>query len=97
MNICAVRAIHLRPEQWGFSRSPVTCTVLHWIHVFTRLATVEIVLDSLRFLQDEGLHLYAYVILDNHLHIVQSTGLNRDLTRFNLKKSVDRSILIAGS
>ncbi|MEN8176712.1 MAG: transposase, partial [Pseudomonadota bacterium] len=26
----------------------VTCTVLHWIPVFTRPATVEILLDSLR-------------------------------------------------
>ncbi len=38
----------------------VTCTVLHWIPVFTRPATVEIILDSLRYLIDEGLKVYAY-------------------------------------
>jgi len=61
----------------------VTCTVLHWIPVFTRPATVEILLDSLRFLMNDGLKLYAYVILENHLHmVVQSDDLNRDLARF---------------
>ena len=61
----------------------VTCTVLHWIPVFTRPATVEILLESLRFLKQEGLIIYAYVILENHLHmVVQSKQLDRDMRRF---------------
>ncbi len=61
----------------------VTCTVLHWIPVFTRPQMVEIVLDSLRFLMKDGLKVYAYVILENHLHMVaQSADLTRDLARF---------------
>jgi putative transposase len=61
----------------------VTCTVLHWIPVFTRPATVEILLDSLRHLTAEGLKLYAYVILENHLHMVLQSGqLDRDIARF---------------
>jgi REP element-mobilizing transposase RayT len=61
----------------------VTCTVLHWIPVFTRQTTVEIVLESLSFLKQEGLLVHAYVILENHLHmVVQSTNLNRDMARF---------------
>ncbi|MBL7004218.1 MAG: transposase [Gammaproteobacteria bacterium] len=61
----------------------VTCTILHWIPVFTRQETVDIVLDSLRFLQSEGMKLFAYVILENHLHmVVQSDDLNRDMARF---------------
>ncbi len=61
----------------------VTCTVLHWIPVFTRSATVDIVLDSLHFLMADGLKLYAYVILENHLHlVVQSERLDRDMARF---------------
>ncbi|NOX09759.1 MAG: transposase [Gammaproteobacteria bacterium] len=61
----------------------VTCTVLHWIPVFTRPATVDIILDSLRYLMKEGLKIYAYVILENHLHlVVQSEQLDRDLARF---------------
>jgi len=61
----------------------VTCTVLHWIPVFTRPATVDIILDSLRYLSKEGLKVYAYVILENHLHlVVQSEQLDRDMARF---------------
>lgn len=61
----------------------VTCTVLHWIPVFTRPETVDIVLDSLRFLMGEGLKVYAYVILENHLHLlVQSEQLDVAMRRF---------------
>ncbi len=61
----------------------VTCTVLHWIPVFTRPATVEIVLDSLRYLMSEGLKVYAFVILENHMHlVVQSEQLDTDMARF---------------
>ena len=61
----------------------VTCTVLHWIPVFTRPATIDIILDSLRHLTKEGLKVYAYVILENHLHlVVQSEQLDRDMSRF---------------
>jgi len=61
----------------------VTFTVLHWIPVFTRPATVDIVLDSLRYLVSRGLKVYAYVILENHLHlVVQSKQLDTDIARF---------------
>jgi REP element-mobilizing transposase RayT len=61
----------------------ITCTVLNWIPVFTRPATVEILLDSLRHLKAEGLKVYAYVILENHLHlVVQSKQLDVDMRRF---------------
>jgi len=61
----------------------VTLTVLHWIPVFTRPQTVGILLNSLSFLMSEGLKVYAYVILENHLHlIVQSEHLGRDIARF---------------
>lgn len=61
----------------------VTCTVLHWIPVFTRPDTVNILLDSLRFLTQQGLKVYGFVVLENHLHlIVQSEQLDRDMARF---------------
>ena len=61
----------------------MTCTVLHWIPVFTRPETVTILLDSLRFLSQGGMKLYAYVILENHLHLIaQSEQLGRDIARF---------------
>ena len=67
------------------SRRPhfLTCTVLHWFPVFTRQEAVEILLDSLRYLQREGLKVYAYVVLENHLHLVcQSAKLPTDIARF---------------
>ncbi|NUY57310.1 transposase, partial [Salinivibrio sp. EAGSL] len=48
----------------------VTLTVLHWIPVFTRPDTVNILLDSLRFLNKDGLKVYAWVVLENHCHLV---------------------------
>ncbi len=60
----------------------VTLTVLHWIPVFTRPDTVNILLDSLRFLSREGLKVYAWVVLENHCHLVlQSQALDRDIAR----------------
>jgi len=61
----------------------VTLTVLHWIPVFTRPATVSIILLSLQHLMAQGLKVYAFVILENHLHlVVQSDCLGDDLARF---------------
>jgi REP element-mobilizing transposase RayT len=52
----------------------LTCTVLHWIPVFTRTESVQIVIDSLKYLQNhDNLKLYAYVILENHLHLIASS------------------------
>jgi putative transposase len=51
----------------------LTCTVVGWVPIFTRDETVEIVLDSWRFLQENGrLTLYGYVVLENHLHWIAS-------------------------
>lgn len=49
----------------------LTLTVLNWLPVFSSRPIAQILLDSLQFLQDHGrLTLYAYVILENHLHLV---------------------------
>lgn len=71
----------------------VTCTVLHWIPLFTRPETVAIIFDSLRFLMKENLKVYAYVILENHLHlVVQSDDLGRDMARF--KSYTSKQLLV---
>ncbi len=82
------RYIFTQPDQAHF----MTLTVLHWIPVFTRPEAVEIVLDSFRFLMREGLTVYGYVILENHLHVVaQSPQLDRDIAR--LKSFTARELL----
>ena len=52
----------------------MTCTVVGWLPVFTRSEAIDVVYDSWRFLQRErGFKLFAYVILENHLHLVASS------------------------
>ena len=62
----------------------VTCTILNWLPVFTRKESAEIILDSLRYLQKaENLQLYAYVILENHIHLIaQSDDIVRSMRHF---------------
>ena len=62
----------------------VTCTILNWLPVFTRKESVNILLNSLKHLQkEEDLKLYAYVILENHIHlIVQSNDVAKSMRHF---------------
>ena len=49
----------------------VTCTIVEWLPVFTQRQYFDIVIESLKFCQShKELEIYAYVILDNHLHLV---------------------------
>jgi len=58
--------------------------VVNWITLFNDPETVQIILESWRFLQDKGrLRLYGYVILENHLHfIADSPDLAREVANF---------------
>jgi len=62
----------------------LTCTVVEWLAVFTRPEAVAIVLDSWRHLREhEGMKLYGYVILENHLHFVaQAPRLDKCVAAF---------------
>ena len=62
----------------------LTCTVVNWLPIFTRPVAVEVLLDSMRYLQtNRGLRLYGYVILENHMHwIAASENLPRDVKHF---------------
>ena len=62
----------------------LTATVNHWIPIFTRTETVNIVLDSWRYLQRHAsMEIYAYVILENYLHLIPSSNdLSHDIQRF---------------
>jgi REP element-mobilizing transposase RayT len=52
----------------------ITLTVLHWIPLFTNTKSVDILLESFRYLQEsDNLKIYSYVILENHLHLVASS------------------------
>ena len=67
----------------------ITSTVHQWVDVFTRKDYIDILLDSLRFCQQEkGLKIYAWVVMTNHIHlIVQSdkvplSDIIRDFKKF---------------
>ena len=49
----------------------LTCTIIEWLPVFTRKPYFEIIIDSLKYCREQkGLKVFAYVVLDNHLHLV---------------------------
>jgi REP element-mobilizing transposase RayT len=61
-----------------------TCTVNEWIPLFTRPVTTQIILDAFLYRQQhQNLRLYAYVILENHLHcIMQAENLSQTINSF---------------
>ena len=62
----------------------LTCTTVDWVPIFTRPETVQIVIDSWIYLsENDGLDLFGYVILDNHLHfLAASSDLANSVKRF---------------
>jgi len=49
----------------------LTCTVVEWLPVFTRQEAVQVLFDAWTHQQQQdGLQLYGFVVLENHLHAV---------------------------
>jgi REP element-mobilizing transposase RayT len=56
-------------EQHGLNY--LTLTTVAWIDVFSRQQYQNIVIESLKYCQThKGLHIYGYVIMSNHIHII---------------------------
>ena len=52
----------------------LTCTVLHWLPIFTNQESVKIIIDSLTHLKkSDNMTIYSYAILENHLHLIASS------------------------
>jgi len=73
----------------------VTFSVVEWVDVFTRKMYRDIVLDSIRFCQEnKGLLLHCWCIMSNHLHLILSaknndlSNLLRDFKKFTSKEIV---------
>ncbi len=74
----------------------LTLTTVGWIDVFTRKAYKDILIESLRFCQEnKGLLLYAYVIMSNHLHLIAQAeeGQNLGNIMADFKKFTARQII----
>jgi len=51
----------------------LTMTVVEWMPMFTNPEIVSLLFESLHFVQKErSVTLYAYVIMENHLHLIAS-------------------------
>ena len=52
----------------------LTCTILNWLPLFTRKESVDILIQSFKYLQvEDNFKLHAYVVLENHIHLVASS------------------------
>ncbi|MEZ4529150.1 MAG: transposase [Desulfobacterales bacterium] len=62
----------------------MTCTVVNWLPLFGKPRIAGIVIDSLRFMhENQRLRLYAYVIMENHLHLIAvSDNLGKEIANF---------------
>ena len=72
----------------------LTCTVVNWLPIFGDPSIAQIILDSWTFLQDRNrLEIYAYVIMENHLHLIASSDhLSKeigDFRSFTARKIID--------
>ena len=74
------RYVILEPDKPHF----LTCTVVEWLPVFTRPDAVQIILDSWAHQRlHDGLQIFGYVVLENHLHFVaQAPRLDKCLSSF---------------
>jgi REP element-mobilizing transposase RayT len=74
-----------------------TFSVVYWIDIFTRPIYRNILIDSLRYCQQEkGLIVYAYVIMSNHVHLIikSETGKLSDTIR-DFKSFTSKQIIEA--
>ena len=70
----------------------ITITVLHWIPVFTRKETVQIILEAMHFITSQGIKIRAYVILENHMHmVIEGPNIQKQIESF--KKFTAKKIL----
>jgi REP element-mobilizing transposase RayT len=62
----------------------LTCTILHWLPLFTNQESVQIIIDSLTHLQkSDNMTIFSYVILENHLHLVaNSDDISKTMQKF---------------
>ena len=82
----------------------ITLTVVDWVDVFTRPIYKHIVIDSLRYCQEnKRLRIYAWVMMSNHLHLLvdvndemsyeqerlELSNIIRDFKKFTSKKLVN--------
>jgi putative transposase len=72
----------------------ITSTTIEWIPVFTKREYFDIIVQSLNYCrQNKGLKLFAYVVMDNHIHLIASaenlSQIIRDFKSFTARKIIE--------
>lgn len=82
--------------RWTEEHAPyfLTMTIVEWIPIFTKQKYFDVLIDSLKFCQkNKGLKIHAYVMLDNHVHVVASgerlADTIRDFKSFTAGKVIE--------
>lgn len=72
----------------------VSFATINWIDVFTRIEYKNILLDSLRYCQqNKGLEIYGWCIMTNHVHlIIGTTGLEIQFILRDFKSFTSRML-----
>ena len=73
----------------------ITITVIDWVDVFTRPYYKDIILESLRYCNEQkGLSIHAYCIMTSHVHLIVSseTGKLNDIIR-DFKKYTSKELV----
>ena len=74
----------------------ITCTIVHWIDLFSRCEYKQIITDSLNYcIRSKGLRVNGWVLMSNHLHFIgrceqpnRMSDFLRDFKKFTSKKLV---------
>ena len=71
----------------------ITLQVVYWVDIFTRQVYRDIVVESLRYCQqNKGLEIFAFVIMSNHIHLIvrsqnnDLSGVLRDFKKYTSKR-----------
>jgi putative transposase len=75
----------------------ITFAVVEWIDALSRPYYKDIIVESFKYCQqNKGLIIYAYVIMNNHVHLIASAAddhhlsdILRDLKKFTSKKMIN--------
>ena len=73
----------------------ITFAVVNWVDVFTRKEYRDIVVESIRYCQQEkGMILYGWCLMSNHVHMIVSakfnnlSGMLRDFKKYTSKQII---------
>ena len=74
----------------------VSLTIIEWIDIFSRPAYKHVIVDSLNFcIANKGLKVHCWCLMSNHLHMVISTGEEKNLSDIlrDFKKFTSKEII----